>query len=86
MIDKNWLVGFVEGEGTFVIGIFKSKNSFMVIPKFSIELHEKDREILEKIKDFFNVGYVKKISKDNESYKKRNSKPLYIPNEIIYNR
>lgn len=54
-INKNWLLGFIEAEGSF----FVSRTD--IEPSFSIELSSAQLFILESIKDFFinNLGFDK---------------------------
>jgi len=58
-LDPDWVTGFVDAEGCFSViveisEIFKRK----VRISFEINLHEKDKDILYKIKSFFGVGAV----------------------------
>lgn len=58
-LDPDWVTGFVDAEGCFSViveisKIFKRK----VRISFEINLHEKDKDILYKIKSFFAVGAV----------------------------
>lgn len=46
-ISKNWLIGFIEGDGSFSL----SRNSMEVI--FSIKLTEKELPVLLEIKEYF---------------------------------
>ena len=60
-IDKKWLVGFVDGEGCFFVGINKNKTMSLgeqVIPEFRIVQHNRDIELLIEIQKFFNCGMV----------------------------
>lgn len=60
-IPFGWITGFVDGEGSFVVSIRKSLGSRLglsVEPKFSIGLHQKDRGVLEQIKDYLGVGHI----------------------------
>lgn len=52
-ITKSWLLGLIEGEGSFFIS--RSR----IEPGFSLQLHSKQTFLLEKIKDFFidNLGF-----------------------------
>ena len=55
-LDPDWVTGFVDAEGCFSViveisEIFKRK----VRISFEINLHEKDKDILYKIKSFFGV-------------------------------
>lgn len=74
-IDKNWLLGFVDGEGCFYIGVNKSddlKLGYQVLPEFRIVQHKKDIKLLYAIKDFFGHGIVvPNKSKDSLIYEYR---------------
>ncbi len=72
MIREDWLSGFIDGEGTFVIGISKSKShktGYNILPLFSIELSCIDKPILDEIERYFGVGRVREI-KMYEHYKR----------------
>ena len=58
-LDPNWVTGFVDAEGCFSI-IIEIPNSlkWKVRTSFEINLHEKDKDILYKIKSFFGVGAI----------------------------
>jgi hypothetical protein len=49
--------GFVDAEGCFSV-IIEISNTKKVRISFEINLHEKDIDILYKIKDFFGVGAI----------------------------
>ena len=74
-IDKNWVVGFVDGEGCFYVGINKSvdlKVGYQVLPEFRIVQHKRDIKVLYAIKDFFGRGSVVcNKSKGSEIYEYR---------------
>jgi len=56
-----YIVGFVEGEGCFAITISKHKTKKLGKDArliFEIELRGDDKPILEKIKDYFDCGYL----------------------------
>jgi len=61
-LNPNWITGFSDAEGTFVVSIYKSndyKCKYAVKPSFAIELHERDINLLHKIKEYFNgVGSI----------------------------
>lgn len=61
-LKPNWVTGFVDGEGTFYIGINKQpsmKIGYQVLPEFRIVQHKKDIKLLYAIKDFFKCGVVR---------------------------
>jgi hypothetical protein len=61
LITDQWILGFVDGEGCFHIGITKSKTmklGYQILPEFSIVQHERDVNLLYAIRDYFNCGIV----------------------------
>ena len=71
-MDPNWLTGFVDGEGSFIISIQKNLNyrtGWSVHISFSISLHKKDQPILELLKAYFGgIGKIYKQGKDSIQY------------------
>ena len=67
-LDPNWVTGFTDAEGCFMIDFTKSKTNKMkwqIKPCFQILLHNRDKELLMKIKSFFNeIGSIT-YSNDN---------------------
>lgn len=60
-LSPQWVVGFVDGEGCFFIGIQrnpKTTSGFQVIPEFRIIQHERDIAVLHALKRFFGFGTV----------------------------
>lgn len=60
-LNALWIVGFTDGEGCFHVSINRiSKMSlgWQVLPEFRIVQHEKDEQVLERIKDYFGFGKV----------------------------
>jgi hypothetical protein len=64
MIDPNYIVGLVDGEGSFTVyvrdpdSIKKVKRRVLVEPKFCLKLIEKDKKILYDLRKFFGCGNV----------------------------
>ncbi len=64
MLNPNYIVGLVDGEGSFTVYIRnpdiekKAKRRVMVEPRFYLKLIERDKEILYELKSFFNCGNV----------------------------
>ena len=61
ILDPNWIVGFIDGEGTFHVGINSNKTTASEIglsgyptASFVITQHKKDYNLMVKIKDFFD--------------------------------
>jgi hypothetical protein len=67
-LSPDWICGFVEGEGSFVIDITKIKasNSEQVRLFFKVTQHFKNVQLLYALKKFFGVGIVKRKTKDPE--------------------
>lgn len=81
-LDPRWVTGFVDAEGCFSIIIEISEPfKWKVRTSFEINLHEKDADILYKIKSFFGVGAIYNRSDRKKSvYRVTNVNYL---NEII---
>lgn len=61
-VNSDWVTGFVDGEGTFYVGINKNDTmsiGYQVLPEFRIVQHKKDIKLLYALKDFFGVGVVR---------------------------
>lgn len=61
-LDPNWVCGFVDGEGTFYIGINKHPEmtaGYQVLPEFRIVQHKRDIQLLYALKSFFGCGVVR---------------------------
>lgn len=63
-IDPNWLVGFTEGEGSFLVSVFKSKTNtgYALKLKFQITQHSRDAELMKAIALYLGCGDYKKRS------------------------
>ena len=60
-LDAKWIVGFVDGEGCFHIGINRQprmKIGWQVLPEFRVVQHCRDEQILRKLQSFFGCGTV----------------------------
>jgi len=65
ILNPYYVTGFTDAEGSFLINIQKRsdlKLGYSISLSFKIKLHIKDKELLEKIFNFFNVGkiYIRK--------------------------
>lgn len=61
-LSPYWVTGFSDAESSFVVKVTKDKTrstGIRVIPEYTIELHARDRKVLEKIKDFYKVGTIR---------------------------
>lgn len=58
---KSWLVGFVDGEGSFLVSIFRNQTTklgWQVFPEFIITQGEKSLRALEEVRNFFGCGHI----------------------------
>lgn len=80
-LNPNWITGFTDGEGTFIISIIKSKDrtlDWKVTPIFAIEVHGKDMDLLKKIRSFFGVGNNIISKRDGHAiYSVKSAKDIY---------
>ena len=60
--DPHWISGFVNGEGTFDLKIYKSKTKtgYAVQLRFRIPQHERDTYLIEVLKKYFDSGQIEK--------------------------
>ena len=76
MLSKDYIVGLVDGEGSFTAYIrdpnkpTKVKRRVKVEPRFYLKLIEKDRLVLEELKKFFGCGnvYFQKDTRKNHQH------------------
>ena len=88
MLDENYIIGLVDGEGSFSVYVRnpkekkKTKRRVVVEPRFYLKLQEGDEEILWELKKFFRCGNVyfqrdkRKNHKDCFRYEVANRKDL----------
>ena len=56
-----WVVGFVDGEGCFFVGIQRhpsTSTGYQVIPEFRVVQHKRDMQVLHALKRFFGCGII----------------------------
>ena len=73
-LEAQWIVGFVDGEGCFFIGINKHADmtcGYQVLPEFVVVQHEKDIQILYALKKYFGCGVVRSNHGDRMAYRVR---------------
>ena len=89
MLNPNYILGFVDGEGSFHIAIYKDKSmkyGIKIIPEFHISQHKDNRDLLENFIKYFACGYIKYNHPNSEKdqtcvFVVRNRKDLF--NKII---
>ncbi len=66
-LSPDWVVGFVDGEGCFYVGINphpEMKVGYQVLPEFRVVQHERDIQVLYALKRFFRCGVVRRNRED----------------------
>ena len=78
-LDAGWVVGFVDGEGCFHVGINAHPEmtaGFQVLPEFTVVQHERDVQVLHGLKAYFGCGVVRKNHGDRMAYRVRSKEHL----------
>ena len=78
-LDPQWIVGFVDGEGCFHVGINPHKEmtaGFQVLPEFTVVQHQRDIQILHALKAYFGCGVVRTNHGDRMAYRVRGKEDL----------
>ena len=60
-LSPEWVVGFVDGEGCFFVGINRQptmKIGWQVLPEFRVVQHRRDVALLEQLRAFFVCGQI----------------------------
>lgn len=76
-LQPQWIVGFVDGEGCFHIGITRNqknpelKKVQQILPEFTVVQHQSDIQILYALKAYFGCGVVRKNNGDRMCYRVR---------------
>jgi hypothetical protein len=73
-LEAQWVVGFVDGEGCFYVGINaqpEMKTGYQVLPEFTVVQHQRDVQLLYALKQFFGCGVVRKNHGDRMAYRVR---------------
>ena len=78
-LSPDWVVGFVDGEGCFYVGINRHPEmsvGYQVLPEFRVVQHERDVQILYALKRFFGAGVVRRNRDDRQELRIRELKAL----------
>ncbi len=78
-LEAQWVVGFVDGEGCFYIGINSQPEmsaGYQVLPEFTVVQHERDIQLLYALKQFFGCGVVRRNHAERMAYRVRNAEHL----------
>ena len=66
-LSPDWVVGFVDGEGCFYVGINPHPEmgvGYQVLPEFRIVQHQRNIQVLYALKRFFRCGVVRRNRDD----------------------
>ncbi len=78
-LNAQWVVGFVDGEGCFHIGINQNqemKLGIQVLPEFTVVQHQVDEQVLHGLKAYFGCGVVRRNHGTRLSYRVRGHQNL----------
>jgi hypothetical protein len=78
-LDANWIVGFVDGEGCFHIGINRQprmKLGWQVLPEFRVVQHRRDERVLIELQSFFGCGTIGVNNGDRMEFRVRGIRNL----------
>jgi len=78
-LEAQWIVGFVDGEGCFHVGINRHpdmKAGYQVLPEFTVVQHERDLQILHALKAYFGCGVVRSNHGNRKAYRVRSQQHL----------
>ena len=73
-LDAQWIVGFVDGEGCFHVGInphTEMTTGFQVLPEFTVVQHRRDVQVLHALKAYFGCGVVRVNHGERMAYRVR---------------
>jgi len=73
-LNAQWIVGFVDGEGCFHIGINQNQTMTLgvqVLPELTVVQHEVDVQVLHALKDYFGCGVVRQNHGSRMCYRVR---------------
>src|SRR3989338_7363992 len=69
MLNKKYVLGLVDGEGSFNARVNRQRRRAKVELKFSLKLRHQDKEVLDKLQKFFGCGkvYIQRDKRENHS-------------------
>ena len=73
-LDAEWIVGFVDGEGCFHVSINRMHGmsiGWQVLPEFRVVQHQRDEQILFRLKEYFGFGNVVVNHGDRKEFRVR---------------
>ena len=79
LIDPQYLSGFVDGEGSFVVSVYprdRCPSGLEVLPSFSVSQSETRPDVLYLIKDYFGCGTIRSSGDGTLKYETRSVKDI----------
>jgi len=80
MIDPNYISGYVDGEGSFLVSFSPREKLSIGLearPSFSVSQREDRSEVLDLMQSYFDCGFIRYSKRDrNRRYEVRNLKDL----------
>ena len=73
-LDLDWLVGFIDGEGCFHVGISKHpelKFGYQILPELTVVQHKRDLALLHTIRSTMDCGVVRRNHGDRYCWRVR---------------
>ena len=69
MLEKEYVLGLVDGEGCFNVRVNRQRRRARVELKFSLKLRHQDKEVLDELQRFFGCGkvYIQNDKRANHS-------------------
>ena len=69
MLEKEYVLGLVDGEGCFNVRVNRQRRRARVELKFSLKLRHHDKEVLDELQGFFGCGkvYIQNDKRANHS-------------------
>ena len=78
-LEAQWIVGFVDGEGCFHVGLNvhpEMTAGVQVLPEFTVVQHGRDVQVLQALKAHFGCGVVRSNHGDRMAYRVRSAEHL----------
>ena len=78
-LNAAWIVGFVDGEGCFHVGISRHAEmgtGYQVLAEFTVVQHARDVKVLHGLKSYFGCGVVRRNHGDRMAYRVRKREHL----------
>ena len=78
-LSSEWIVGFIDGEGCFHVGISKHSDlrlGYQILPELTVVQHQRDLDLLHELRSTMNCGVVRRNHGDRFCWRVRSLKNL----------